>query len=385
MRKLIVLFVVLLVMASGCLEPPKDPKELFKELVARGKSLPNGKLSYEVSLGAESGDFGGAYGMGDIKIDMDFFSLNGNRKTLISMSAMGQSTVAAVYEVDGTITTCTESGYSSGRVSCQTGNGQSAAMMLGLFTGQMFSGSVEEAIEDIEISLDGEKNFGGRQCYAFSTVLESDQFEKGMKAYIEKSGGSYSTFSSSTLPKGSKLNYNACLDKQYGFIVKSNSEFVQFSELANKETKVMTIALELDSFDPSGASEADFKIPENSSGSGYSGNMVCNSSDPAKIIVKASSLESSGEKGSGESLGTIKITNLTGGDVSEVACSGSGAFAAFVPGCVDSAESGATLDLTPTPGSVGTHSSSSIDIAYTDYAGLSRTAAITCSGPIEIS
>jgi len=117
------------------------------------------------------------------------------------------------------------------------------------------------------------------------------------------------------------------------------------------------------------------------------GNVVCNSDDPAKVMVKASQVNSSGAIGASTIIGTIKVTNLTGGDATSVTCVGGGGFdTENVTGCPSGTwDSGETIDLTPVPADTGgTHSSSTIDIAYIDYASLSRTATITCSGPITI-
>lgn len=118
------------------------------------------------------------------------------------------------------------------------------------------------------------------------------------------------------------------------------------------------------------------------------GNIVCNSSDPAKILVKASQISSTATAGS--SIGTIKLTNLTGGDITNVLCFGDGGGFdnnATMTGCTSSVTSGAEITLLPNAGtaSASAYGSSTIAIGYTDYASLDRNATITCSGPITIS
>jgi len=113
--------------------------------------------------------------------------------------------------------------------------------------------------------------------------------------------------------------------------------------------------------------------------------VVCNSSDPAKVMVKASQIDNSTGDGS------IIITNLTGGDMSSVTVmndtdmASGGAFAGddFTDGGTITSGAQMTLGLTGTATS-GTYSTSSIGIAYTDYAGFVRDANITCNGPITI-
>ena len=118
------------------------------------------------------------------------------------------------------------------------------------------------------------------------------------------------------------------------------------------------------------------------------GNIVCNSDDPAKMMVKASQVDSTAAASAAD-IGTIKVTNLTGGDISSVSCSGTGAFATSVAvgdGCTATVVSGAELTFEPNASSTaGTYATSTIAITYNDYASLSRSATITCSGPLTIT
>ncbi|MBN2066932.1 MAG: PLDc N-terminal domain-containing protein [Candidatus Diapherotrites archaeon] len=111
--------------------------------------------------------------------------------------------------------------------------------------------------------------------------------------------------------------------------------------------------------------------------------VVCSSSDPAKIMIKASNLESYGSIS--DSLGTIKLQNLTGGDLSNISCVGSEAFASTVPGCPITVQSGMEINLIPNAGSAKTHTFGRIKMNYNDYSNQDKTVVITCSGPITIS
>ncbi len=124
--------------------------------------------------------------------------------------------------------------------------------------------------------------------------------------------------------------------------------------------------------------------PSAAIGSALQAQIVCSSSDPTKIMVKAHNLSKSGTLVSSMPLGTIKLTNLTGGTITEISCTGSNAFAENVPGCPSSAASGADIDLTPIAGSIGSHSYSSIEINYTDAFGFNKSATIGCGGEITI-
>ena len=113
------------------------------------------------------------------------------------------------------------------------------------------------------------------------------------------------------------------------------------------------------------------------------GNIVCNSDDPAKMMVKASQVTGSFASNATD-VGTIKVVNLTGGDVSSLTCIGTNAFGSDLD-CSSTLLSGSEMEIKPDANTAGTHSSSSIIVEYTDYASLSRTATITCSGPITVS
>ena len=111
------------------------------------------------------------------------------------------------------------------------------------------------------------------------------------------------------------------------------------------------------------------------------GNVVCNSNDPGKVMVKAAQISSS------TGGGTVQFTNLTGGDMRNVdVYSLNGAFASdnFIDD--STVTSGETVALIVTgTATAGTYASSSVGIHYIDYAGLARDANLTCSGPITIS
>ena len=120
-------------------------------------------------------------------------------------------------------------------------------------------------------------------------------------------------------------------------------------------------------------------------------NIVCNSDDPAKILVKASQVSARPSAGETD-FGTIKLVNLTGGNISNLTCTTvapTGAFAGNTNdslGCQASVASGAEFTLTPDELVTAiTASASTITVNYNDYAGSARSATIACSGPITIS
>jgi len=114
--------------------------------------------------------------------------------------------------------------------------------------------------------------------------------------------------------------------------------------------------------------------------------VICNSEDPAIILVKAAQVNNTSRQLDG-SLGKIVIINLTGGKLSNVTCKGTGAFNTIVPGCPSqSVEFGQEIELNPKPGEPKTYLISTIQIGYNlSTSTEQRTTAITCSGPITIT
>jgi hypothetical protein len=123
----------------------------------------------------------------------------------------------------------------------------------------------------------------------------------------------------------------------------------------------------------------------------------CNTSDPSKILVKAFQIKNTAAAGA--TIGTIRLTNITGGNMTMKSCWGTGAFAQTVPfgaplsgtSCnilntgLDVVSSGIDFELKPNAfATAGTYATSGIGIRYSDYAGFNRDINITCSGPITI-
>lgn len=119
-------------------------------------------------------------------------------------------------------------------------------------------------------------------------------------------------------------------------------------------------------------------------------NIVCMSSDPAKIMVKANNTPSTTVANTAKDITTIKITNITGGTMTKVNCGMpfTGAFgdANADLGCASEIKSGVEFTVTPdAANTAGTYSTSSFIIFYNDYADFTKYAKITCSGPITVT
>jgi hypothetical protein len=240
MRKIVALLpvsIVLLALLSGCLEQPKAPKELYKELVQKGGTLPNGKFNYSINFGVEERvptETGSAYGFKNIRLNADIYSFNGNRKTVVATSTIANSATVTLFELNGELTTCTDypaggSSPVSGTIFCQKGDPNA----VGIFTGKQFTQLFEE-VRETDLTL--------------AAVLQ--QLPKSEQE-------------SNPLPdlNGAKAEYEVCLDKQYGFASFSNLVFLRSSEAGAEEEKLLAIDTTLNSYAPAAASEADLQIP----------------------------------------------------------------------------------------------------------------------------
>ncbi len=259
MRKIVALLpvsIVLLALLSGCLEQPKAPKELYKELVQKGGTLPNGKFNYSINFGVEERvptETGSAYGFKNIRLNADIYSFNGNRKTVVATSTIANSATVTLFELNGELTTCTDypaggSSPVSGTIFCQKGDPNA----VGIFTGKQFTQLFEE-VRETDLTLAGEKTYAGRGCFDFLIKADAAVLQQLPKSEQE----------SNPLPdlNGAKAEYEVCLDKQYGFASFSNLVFLRSSEAGAEEEKLLAIDTTLNSYAPAAASEADLQIP----------------------------------------------------------------------------------------------------------------------------
>lgn len=119
------------------------------------------------------------------------------------------------------------------------------------------------------------------------------------------------------------------------------------------------------------------------------GDIVCSSSDPAKMSVKASKIAKNPGAAQAD-FGEIIVTNLTGGTVTGITTTPAlvtGAFLGNTAATLDLASSyvsGQEIRLKPNELTtvIGTHPTSIAGFTYLDYSGFSRDVNITCSGPI---
>ena len=111
-----------------------------------------------------------------------------------------------------------------------------------------------------------------------------------------------------------------------------------------------------------------------------SGEMTCTSNSPGKINVISNNL-SDGTATTAD-IGSVVVTNLTGGVAGNTDIAGADLFAAIAltgyTGSQDLAIGNTTL--TPVAGAAGDHSVGTLTFTFDDSAGLEQTAVVTCQG-----
>jgi len=246
------IFLFSLILLTGCNEL-QNPKDLYKALNEKGNNLPDGKFHYSVSFGSGSSgmlnDLSSLYG--GMSYEMDLYRLNGKQKKLVEISVLGYSVTYAIFELNENSITCVEGSSSLGYgnyddIECNYGD---SANEIGLSIDQL-TFDLNEYIDQLEVTLVGEKNYAGRGCYDFLIHIDKNILEE-----IEYDSLNYYFLG------GDRAEYEICLDKQHGFVSYINLKTYEFSELAQKETEAMNIEISLRSFDPFGVREEDFKLP----------------------------------------------------------------------------------------------------------------------------
>jgi hypothetical protein len=245
----IIIFFIILI--SGCINPT-EPKYLYQELTTKGQSLPNGKFVYNNSINIGSFVEGGQELIGDIYYGYEIYSFNGRDKTILRSNLLGVNEMKAVYHKEDMTILCTE-GFSSSyfqpsEMSCAMENDTT----LDIFAA--FPEFINDHIDDINISLGNGKSIAGRECYEFISEIDPALIRSAsLNANSPLSAFRFMDFKRSEI--------RIYLDKEYGFLCSSEFRIYRFSQLENKEVEIFGIYTQLQSFDSSGATGEDVKVP----------------------------------------------------------------------------------------------------------------------------
>jgi len=252
-----ILLLAAMVIFSGCSSSPgiggvqKDPKELFKELALKSLIPPNGRYDYNIKLNLSNLEPEMPSFLSNMNVDTSIYNFNGRTKTSMTMTVMGMTATASIYNNNGSIVTCSEVAGLSG-MKCVRGESGSAAT-LNNFNGQQFNELFQKNADKLpDISL-AEKQYGGRGCYDFSISLDGSDFQKLAQSDPDMN-------IPSSYYSDSQVKYNVCLDKQYGFACLVDMKFINVSRQPDPVT--MSMRMELKRFDPAGATASDVTAPQ---------------------------------------------------------------------------------------------------------------------------
>ncbi len=264
LKSILAISLVFIILLSGC-PIQKEPKELYKELTQRSQNLSNGKYNYTIALGSEDGtSLGSGSGtslISGLEMDLDVYSLNGRSKTVMSIGLLGTSMTTAVFKDGDKIVSCTESNYSSttsSSITCEEGLGSQT--MFDLYGGEYYLELFDKNLESLNIELVGENSYVGRPCHEFKITVDAETLANIYSSSQDNSYSLSSLFIGSSF-KDTSLDYHVCLDKLAGFASYSKIAYLKYSELSGKETEVLNVEMELNSYDLFGVSESDLRVP----------------------------------------------------------------------------------------------------------------------------
>ena len=112
-------------------------------------------------------------------------------------------------------------------------------------------------------------------------------------------------------------------------------------------------------------------------------NIACLTNHPGKINVLSNNIWADGGT-NGSKFGGVALSNITDGKITNIKCTGSGAFAETVE-CPNSIEAEKTFMAEVTAGTPGKYEKSTIQMDFIDNVGNFQTVKIDCIGSITIS
>jgi len=238
---LAVIAVVLYVFLSFFQGIQKDPRQMLKEYSQKFESAENLKLNYNFKLSAYS-----MFSLPDIS--MEFYKLNDDMKILTNI--MG-TTSASFIKNDKTIT-CTESSlstfYTTNRLSCSISSS--------LYQQSMFKPKVDETLyNQTPVSYVGVKNIANRNCDDFIIKLNQTQMKS---VSYPLTGLAISNITSTE--NASYVNYEICMDREYGYMALLNISYITYSQLSGKSTETNVMSMKVTEMSK-GVTEDDLKIP----------------------------------------------------------------------------------------------------------------------------
>lgn len=228
---IIAVIVILAAAVSGYFLLPyfnfnSDPKQMLKDYGNKFQSVENIKLSYDFNMAM--------LGLLSIpKISLDFYKLDDDSKVIAS--AMG--TTSATYTKNGKTISCTEGSLGSLYSSTST-------LSCKLTQSTQIPTKVEvneDLYNQTNVIYNGVKKIIGRDCDDFIIILNETSI-KSLQSSVPLTG---LAIQQTDLPSENKtrINYEACMDKQYGYVALLNISVSGYSKLSGKaeETNLMSM------------------------------------------------------------------------------------------------------------------------------------------------
>ncbi len=252
---IIILLFTSLIFISGCTSQ-QDSKELYKELTEKGKTLPDGKFDYAIILYIDLGESSSEEIIPSFKkitIDTEIYSFNKNIKISRKMDLMGTTVEYINFQKNNLDVSCVKNPQfmiMPENMNCK----RDKKGELDLLVKDTFTNPLNENIDKlVNITLLGEKQYSGRNCYDFLIILDGTKLKEFMKLN--------ETDLSPSISKDTNIVFNICLDKQYGFTSFFEVNFSEYDSTLNKEITDFSFNMKLNNYDPQGANEEDVKIP----------------------------------------------------------------------------------------------------------------------------
>lgn len=203
-----------------------DPKQMLKDYENKLRDVKNIKLGYIFKM-----SMFGMFNMPQISIDT--YKLNGDTKSVVSY--MGAT--SAVYVKGDKTITCTEgsisSVYSSTSLSCKI-TGESQLPVKTTINEELYNQSV--------VAYNGVKKIIGRGCDDFVIYLNETNI-KELQNSMPLTGLAIQQ-PNITAENKTRIAYEVCMDKQYGYVALLNMSIFAYSKLSGKIEEVNLMSME---------------------------------------------------------------------------------------------------------------------------------------------
>jgi hypothetical protein len=234
-------------------------KALYTSTMEKLNSTKDFMINYSIAIPSLSQ----SYLAGTLaNMSLSFFKEGNDTKALINFQNYG---AVAVYNINGSSFTCTESSLSSYPSCSSTSTQQSLYQTPEPQNSTKLLDSMLNLINnDTKVTYSGPSTIAGRACSEYVMNINASNVN-GLIGEIDNAtyGSMYSSYYysiSSLLPLGSSLTLDMCLDNQYGYPASLNLFYNKYSALTDKYTTTNVITLQSTGFSTN-VNSSEFTIP----------------------------------------------------------------------------------------------------------------------------